>query len=125
MLAVRTELTTSQENSRKPNTLRGKETANTVILAESLFLRETKRFLKVSFRQFDSSPRALKKTNPSIYLDAFLTVLGYASDPRKCISQGQGNISAGSLTTFIMFAYRNLGRGVVVVVLYYTALVYN
>lgn len=64
--------------------------AQLVIFAESLLRKETKRLLEDSFRQFDSSPRALKKTSLSIYLDAFLTVPGYISDPRKCISQEQG-----------------------------------
>lgn len=110
--------------SKKTQYSQCRKTANPVIFAESLFLKETKRLLKVPSRQFDSSPRALKKTNPSIYLDAFFTVPGYIPDPRNCISQGQGNISAGSLTTCALFAYRNLGRGEVVV-LYLTALVYN
>lgn len=101
-----------------------KKTANPVIFAESLSLKETKRLLKVPSRQFDSSPGALKETNPSIYIDAFFIVPGYALDPRNCISQGQGNISTGSLTACVMFAYRNLGRGEVVV-LYLIALVYN
>lgn len=101
-----------------------KKTANPVIFADSLSLEETKRLSKVPSRQFDSSPGALKETNPSIYLDAFFTIPGYALDPRNCISQGQGNIRAGSLTPCVMFAYRNLGRGEVVV-LYLAALVYN
>lgn len=113
----------SLENPRKPSS-QCKKTANPVILAKSPSLKETKRLLKVPSRQFDSGPRALKKTNPSIHLDAFFTVSGYAPDPRNCISHRQGNISAGSLTTHVMFAYRNLGRQEVVV-LYLTALVYN
>lgn len=110
--------------SKKTQHSQCKKTANPVIFAESLSLKEIKRLFKVPSRQFDSSPRALKKTNPSIYLDAFFIVPGYALDPRNCISQEQGNISAGSLTTCVMFAYRNLGREEVVV-LYLTALVYN